>query len=421
MTDFCRAILYPGANHCNPKADNMTLAWTRPFRFAPLALAALITMAPLATFAQAPAEMPPTGVSIVTLEARSIPVMNELPGRIAPTRIAEVRSRVTGIIQERVFEQGSLVKQGDVLYRVDPKLFRVRVASAKASLQRAQATERNAAQQHQRQQVLHARKASSDVELENAAVVLAQAQADVALAEAALEEAEINLGYTEVKAPISGIIGGALITEGALVNADSGEPLATIQQIDPVYVDFTQSSSQMMELRRAVETGKLERVAPGEARIQLVFDDGSLYEHPGSLLFSSATVDVTTGQVTLRGEFPNPDRHLLPGLYVRVRIEQAVRQNALTISQRAVMRDLTGAAQVYVVGPDNKAELRNVTLGFAMDSGWVVESGLSAGDKVVVEGAQKLQPGATVAPEEWKPAAPADQAETGQNETQPAK
>ena len=386
----------------------------KTFRIVALALSAQLLAAPAG--AQDPGQMPPTGVSFVTLGARDIPVTSELPGRIAPVRIAEVRSRVTGIIQERVFEQGSLVKAGDVLYRIDPSLFKVRVESARASLQKAQATELNASQQLERQRVLRARNASSDVEYENAAAVHATAKADVALAQAALDEAEINLGYTDVNAPISGIIGGALVTEGALVNADSGDPLATIQQIDPVYADFTQPAGDMLSIRRQITAGRLDAPPADKAKVELVFDDGSVHEKPGKLLFSSATVDSTTGQVTLRAEFPNPNRDLLPGLYVRVRIEQAVRKDALSIPQRAVMRDATGAATVYVIGAENKAEAKPVKLGPALGGEWIVEDGLKAGDKVIVEGGQKLQPGAVVAPEEWKPATQADA-----TATQPAK
>jgi membrane fusion protein (multidrug efflux system) len=387
---------------------------TKRFQILALALAAQILSLPAG--AQEPGQMPPTGVSFVTLAARDIPVTNELPGRIAPTRIAEVRSRVTGIIKERVFEQGSLVKAGDVLYRIDPSLFQVRVASARASLQKAEATELNAGQQLERQRVLKERNASSDVEYENAAAVHATAKADVALAQAALDEAEINLGYTEVKAPISGIIGGALVTEGALVNADSGDALATIQQIDPVYADFTQPAGDLLSIRREIAAGRLAAAPEDKARVELVFDDGSVHDQPGKLLFSSATVDSTTGQVTLRAEFANPNRDLLPGLYVRVRIEQAIRKNALSIPQRAVLRDATGAVTVYVVGAENKAEARQLKLGPALSGEWIVEDGLRAGDKVIVEGSQKLQPGAVVAPEEWKPATPADA-----TATQPAK
>ena len=367
-------------------------------------LAAPLAFAALPAAAQAPGQMPPTGVAVITLKSQAVPVISELPGRVSATRTSEVRPRVSGILQERVFEQGSLVKQGDVLYRIDRKLFEVRVKSAEASLARAKATLLNAQQQLERQKRLRDRDVSSAVDYDSAAVAVAQAEADVAQAEATLEEARINLSYTEVKAPITGIIGAALVTEGALVSAEGSQNLATIQQIDPVYADFTQSSSELLALKRAVDQGKLESLGPGKARVQLVFDDGTLYDQPGTLLFASANVDTTTGQVTLRGEFPNPKGDLLPGLYVRVRIEQAVRQGAILIPQRAVLRTATGGAQVYVVEGDT-AQPRDVTLGDVIDENWVVESGLKDGEKLVVEGSQKLQPGAKVAPEDWKPVA----------------
>lgn len=352
--------------------------------------------------AQAPGAMPPPSVGVITLEKRTTSVVNELPGRIAATRVSEVRARVTGILQERVFEQGALVKAGDVLYRIDPKLFRVRVAGAQASLQRAKATEANARQQLERQRTLRERNVASDANYDVAAMNLAQAEADVALAEAALEEAKINLDYTEVRAPITGIIGGALVTEGALVTADSPANLALIQQIDPVYADFTQSVQEVLALKRAVESGKLSSPALGEARVELFFDDGSLYPEPGRLLFASASVDSSTGQVTLRAEFPNPKRDLLPGLYVRVRIEQAFRQGTITVPQRAIIRTDKGQAQVYVVDADSTARIRDVRLGQTLESEWVVESGLSDGERVIVDGVQKVQPNGKVAPEPWK-------------------
>ena len=363
--------------------------------------------------------MPPPAVGVFELKGHAVPVVNELPGRIAATRIAEVRPRVSGILQERVFEQGALVKKGDVLYRIDPKLFRVRVASAEASLARAKATEANAKQQLERQCTLRDRNAATNVDFDTAALNVAQAGADVALAEAALEEARINLDYTEVRAPITGIIGAALVTEGALVTADGASNLALIQQVDPVYADFTQSAEELLKLKRAVEAGELASMAPGEAKVQLVFDDGTLYADPGRLLFASANVDPNTGQVTLRAEFPNAKGDLLPGLYVRVRIEQAIRQNALTVPQRAVTRNEAGQAQVYVVGKDNAAELRPITLGRAMDSEWVVEGGLKSGEKIVVDGVQKVQPGGKVVPEPWTPANPGDTAKAATDQ-QPA-
>ncbi|KRB62163.1 RND transporter [Rhizobium sp. Root708] len=356
------------------------------------------------SLAQQGGEMPPPVVAVVELKGRDVPVVNELPGRIAATRTSEVRARVSGILQERVFEQGATVAKDDVLYRIDPRIFRVRVASAEATLQRAKSTQENARLQLERQKNLRERNVASGIEYDTAAVNLAQANADVAAAEAGLEEAKINLEYTEVRAPISGVIGGALVTEGALVTADGTSNLALIQQVDPVYADFTQSAQELLNLKRAVAAGKLASAAPGEARVQLVFDDGSLYGEPGKLLFANASVDSNTGQVTLRAEFPNKAGDLLPGMYVRVRIEQAVRQNAFTVPQRAVIRDDSGQAQVYVLGNDNVAELHKVTLGQALDAEWVVEDGLKAGETIIVDGVQKVQPGAKVAPEPWKPA-----------------
>ena len=373
-----------------------------------MAATALLAFTAGETFAQEGMQMPPAAVGVVELKAHAVPVVNELPGRIAATRVSEVRARVSGILQERVFEQGTLVKQGDVLYRIDPRIFRVRVASAEATLQRAKATQQNARLQLQRQQNLKERNIATGIDYDTAAVAVAQADADVASAEAGLDEAKINLDYTEVRAPISGIIGGALVTEGALVTADGTSNLALIQQVDPVYADFTQSAQDLLNLKRAVADGRLASTAPGEARVELVFDDGSLYAEPGRLLFASANVDPNTGQVTLRAEFPNKHGDLLPGMYVRVRIEQAVRQDALTVPQRAVTRNEAGQAQVYVLAEGNKAELRPVTLGQVLGSEWVVETGLKPGETVIADGVQKVQPGATVAPEPWKPDAPAD-------------
>ena len=345
-----------------------------------------------------PREMPPTPVSVMRVKAEELPVINELPGRIASTRISEVLPRVSGILEERVFEQGSFVKQGDLLYRIDPAPFAVRVKAAEAMLARANATLSSAKVELNRQRELRDRKVVAAVELERAETVVLQAEADVAIAEASLDEARLNLDYTEVRAPISGTIGRALVTEGALVGS-TGPHLALIQQLDPVYADFTQSTTELFRLRRALDAGELVAAAADEATVRLVFDDGSVYEHRGRLLFSEAAVDESTGQVTLRGVFPNPDDRLLPGLYVRGRIEQAINKNAIAIPQKAVLRDGHGNAQVYVIGDENKAELRPVQLGATLNDRWLVQSGLKPDETVVVEGAQKLYPGAIVAPE----------------------
>ncbi|GLK64207.1 efflux RND transporter periplasmic adaptor subunit [Paracoccus kondratievae] len=340
-------------------------------------------------------QLPPPQVSVLEIQPEALPVINELPGRVAATRIAEVRPRVGGIVIERVFEQGGKVEAGDVLYRIDPAPYDVRVASAKGTLARAQATALNAADQEKRARALRERKVTAGVDLDNATTALAQAEADVAIARASLQEAELNRSYTDVTAPISGVVGRALVTEGALVNAQT-DIMATIQQLDPVYVDFTQSSSELFALRRALAAGQLAMLSSDEAEVRLIFDDGTEYTHSGKLLFSEASVDSSTGQITLRAEFPNPEGDLLPGLYVRVRIEQAVRDNALIVPQMAVQRDQSGQAYVYAMKDDETVERRNVTLGQTTDNRWLVEAGLKPGDRVVVAGAQKLYPDAKV-------------------------
>lgn len=373
----------------------------------PFALAALLGPAALS----AQQQMPPTPVGVVELVAQALPIVNELPGRVSATRTAEVRPRVSGIVVERVFEQGSYVKTGDVLYRIDPAQYAVSMASAEATLARAKANQLNAQDQQTRAEQLRERRVTSGVDLENAVTNLAVANAEVAIAQAALDQAKLNLDYTEVKAPIDGVIGRALVTEGALVTSQS-DVLATIQQVDPVYADFTQSSSEVLTMRRAMQSGQLVATEDGAARVHLIYDDGSIYEHPGKMLFSEATVDPLTGQVTMRGEFPNPNGDLLPGLYVRISIEQAVRQEALAIPQMSVQRDQQGNAYVYVLDAEDKAERRGVLLGRTLGPRWMVMEGLSAGERVVVEGSQKLYPGAVTAPEPWEDKLASDAAAT---------
>lgn len=376
-------------------------------RFACL-MAGLVFLAGPA-FAQ---QLPPPQVSVQTLKPQAVPVVSELPGRVAATRTAEVRPRVGGIVVERVFEQGSAVKVGDLLYKIDPATYAVRVASAEATLARAEASRQNAADQLRRTEQLRARQVTAGADLDNAVTVLAQAEADVGIARASLQEAQLNLDYTDITAPIDGVVGRAMVTEGALVNAQT-DIMASIQQIDPIYVDVTQSSSDLFALRRARDAGTLMMATSQEAQVRLIFDDGSEYAHSGKLLFSEAAVDSSTGQITLRAEFPNPDGDLLPGLYVRARIEQAVRENALTIPQMAVQRDQQGQAYVYALKDADTVERRNVRLGQTNSGMWLVEEGLKAGDQVIVAGAQKLYPDAKVVPE------PVDAA-TGAAAAQPA-
>ena len=374
---------------------------------------------------QAAPARPPSQVAVFTTVSAPLPIINDLPGRIAPTRISEVRPRVTGIVLERVFEQGSLVKEGDVLYRIDPASFRVQVESAEATLRRAKAVQVQAKQAADRQEQLRKANVATGQNLDDAVAQLAQSDADVAIAEAGLATAQLNLQYASVTAPISGRIGRALITEGALVSANGSENLATIQQLDPVYADFTQSATDLIRLRKAL--GETSQKAT-EAKVRLLMDDGTEYPQAGKLLFSEAAVDETTGQVTLRGEFPNPDGDLLPGMYVRVLIEQGMKQDAIAIPTQAIQRDTSGNAQVYVAKEDKTAELRRVTVGQVVGDRWEITSGLKPGEKVIVEGFQKIAPGAPVEAAEWKPAGdgaatdkPADGAAADQPKTDEAK
>lgn len=342
---------------------------------------------------------PPSAVGVVTVAPEDLPIINELPGRIAPTRLAEVRPRISGIIIQRVFEQGSQVSQGDVLYRIDPAPFQVQVDSAAATLRRAEAAQLLARQTAKRQEQLRKSNVSSQQSYDTANGELAQADAEVAVAQAGLSAARLNLQYTNVTAPISGRIGRALITEGALVSATGTESLAAIQQLDPIYADFTQPATDLIRLRKAIEASGSATEKATEAKVHLLFDDGGYYPETGRLLFSEAAVDETTGQVTLRGEFPNPDGDLLPGMYVRVQIEQGLERGALAVPQQAVQRDAGGHSNVLVVGAEDKVELRTVVVGRTIGERYVVESGLQPGDRVIAEGFQKTGPGATVKPE----------------------
>ncbi|ANH04559.1 efflux RND transporter periplasmic adaptor subunit [Shinella sp. HZN7] len=387
------------------------MRFTRPISIATFGALLILAGCQDEQAAQGGFAFPPPQVAVITVKAEDVPITNDLPGRIAATRTAEVRPRATGIVIERIFEQGSQVKEGDVLYRIDPAPFQVQVDSAEATLRRARAVQAQARNTAERQEQLRKSNVASVQTYDDAVAQLAQADADVAIAEASLATAKLNLEYTEVKAPISGRIGRALITEGALVSANGTENLATIQQLDPVYADFTQSATDLIRLRKALQDGAL-MADNNSADVKLVLDDGSAYPHSGKLLFSEAAVDETTGQVTLRGEFPNPDGDLLPGMYVRVQIEQGIEKNAVIVPQQAVQRDSSGSALVYVVSADNKAGTRSVRVGRAIGTNWVIPDGLKDGEKIIVEGFQKVQPGGEVVPTEWNPNAGAKAAQS---------
>ena len=344
---------------------------------------------------------PATEVGVIEVVAEDLEVASELPGRIKPTRIADVRPRVGGIILERVFEQGSAVTVGDVLFRIDPVTYKAAVEAARARVARAEAVLLEARQSESRVARLTERNVSSAAELDRAKATRLQAEADLAAAKAGLHRAEIDLGFTNVTAPITGRIGRASVTEGALVSAGGAEVMTTIQALDPVYADILQPVSELLALRRALESGALNELGPGVAQVRLYLDDGSAYPHPGRLLFSEATVERTSGQVTLRAEFPNPDGVLLPGMYVRVFVDQAMQHDALSVPSQAVQRDASGAAQLYVVNEDETAALRPVSLGRPVGNHVVVATGLAEGDRVIVDGFQKIRPGVPVKPVRW--------------------
>ncbi|SEO52426.1 efflux RND transporter periplasmic adaptor subunit [Pseudomonas sp. NFACC39-1] len=335
-------------------------------------------------------------VAIETLEARPLSISSELSGRIAAPRIAEVRARVPGVVLERVFREGSDVKKGDVLFRIDPAPFKADLDSAEAALRKAEANAFQARLQAQRYSQLIEDNAISGQDYDNARAAVRQTAADVAANRAAVERAKLNLGYATVTAPIAGRIGRALVTEGALVGQNETTPLALIQQLNPIHADLTQSTRELNELRRALRSGQLQQVGQDQAKATLIQDDGSLYPLPGKLLFTDISVDPGTGQITLRSEFPNPDLDLLPGSFVRVRLEQAVDRQGISVPQRAIQRDSAGVAQVLLLDAQQQVSLQPVELGAVQNDRWVVTHGLKPGDRIVVQGLQHARPGEKV-------------------------
>jgi len=334
--------------------------------------------------------MPPPEVGVVTIAPESVALTTELPGRIDPVRVAQVRARVDGIVLHRNFTEGADVTNGEVLYEIDPAPYKAALDSANANLTQAQLLA-------QRYEPLVGINAVSKQDFDNAVSAAAQAKA-------AQEIAAVNFGYCTVTAPISGKVGAALVTEGALVSQGAATEMAVVTQLDPIYCDFTESSTELLRLRRELDSGTLQSAAPGEAKVTLLLDDGTTYAQPGKLLFSDVTVDPSSGMVTLRAEFPNPDHLLLPGLFARGVLEQAVDSQAITAPQRGVSVGANGVATVMVVGADGKVEARVIKIGQAVGNKWVVTDGLKAGESVIVEGLQKFQPGMVVKPVPFNPA-----------------
>jgi membrane fusion protein (multidrug efflux system) len=348
-----------------------------------------------------PAAPPPAEVGVVTVAQGDVGLVTELPGRLEASRIAQVRARAAGILQKRLFSEGSDVKAGQALFSIDPAPYAALLASAKAGQVRAEANEAQASSLAERYKPLVQANAVSKQEYATAVAAQKTAQADVAVAKANVQTASINLAYSNVTAPISGRIGRALVTEGALVGQGEATQLAVVQQTNPMFVNFTQSAADVMQLRKQLAAGQLKQANGSEAAsIRLVLEDGSLYPLPGRLLFSDLSVDQSSGQITLRAEVPNPNGILLPGLYVRVRLEQAQATNAVTLPQQAVTRAATGDT-VMVVAADGKVAPRTLKLGTSQNGRWVVLDGLKNGEQVMVDGFQKLRPGATVKAVPW--------------------
>ncbi len=355
----------------------------------------------------APAAPPPPEVGVVVARSGEVGVLTELPGRTEASRVAQVRARVAGILQKQLFREGSDVRQGQPLFRIDDAPYRAALASAQAALARAEANLLQTRAQAERYKPLAEAKAVSEQDYIAAQAAFKQAEADVASGKAAVQTAQINLGYAAVNAPIGGRIGRALVTEGALVGQGEATQLAVIQQIDPLYVNFTQSAAEVLRLRAAIAAGRFKRAGEaGAAPVRVLLEDGSTYPLPGKLLFSDLTVDAGTGQITLRAELPNPKAALLPGLYVRVQLEQAQAPDAILLPQQAVQRSGDGD-RVFVVAADGKVAPRPVKVSLGQDRQWVVLEGLQGGEQVVVDGFQKIRPNAPVKPVPWGAAASA--------------
>lgn len=318
-------------------------------------------------------------VGVVTLKAQSVLLSSDLPGRTSAFRVAEVRPQVSGIIQKRLFSEGAVVKRGQQLYQIDPATYQAAYDKAKANLD----TTRNLTERYRR---LVESRAISRQQFDDADASYRQAQAD-------LKMAQINLEYTKVLSPIDGRISRSVVTEGALVSTNQTDALAAINQLDPIYVDVTQASTDMLRLRREIASGQMSMAGPDQVKVQLTLEDGTPYSQSGTLKFTEVTVDPSTGAVTMRAAFPNPENVLLPGMFVHANLAEGVIDQAILVPQQGVTRDLKGQATALVVGADNKAELRDIKVMRTIGNQWLVESGLSAGDRVITEGLQRVKPG----------------------------
>ncbi|WP_321913760.1 MULTISPECIES: efflux RND transporter periplasmic adaptor subunit [unclassified Paraburkholderia] len=367
-----------------------------PFRLISVATAAIVLAACGQKQSAPPPQTPEVGV--ITVQPTAVPVVSELPGRTSAFLVAQVRARVDGIVLRREFTEGAIVKAGQRLYKIDPAPYIAALNTAKATLAKAQANLVTQNALVARYKVLVQANAVSKQDYDNAVSAQGQAAADVASGKAAVDTAQINLGYTDVVSPVTGQVGISQVTPGAYVQASAATLMSTVQQLDPMYVDVTQSSLDGLKLRRAIQEGRLATNGPNAAKVSLVLEDGRVYAQKGKLQFSDVTVDQTTGSVTVRALFPNADRVLLPGMFVRARIEEGINNNAFLVPQVGVQHDQKGQASVLVVDQDNKVVPHPIVTSGAQGQDWVVESGLQAGDRVIVQGTDKVKPGAQVKP-----------------------
>ena len=370
-----------------------------PLRSTTFVLTALMASALLLCACEGQKEQaapPPPEVTVMEVIEQEMVLSTELPGRTSAFLVAEVRPQVSGIIQKRLFKEGSVVKAGQILYQIDPAPFQAAYESARASLARAEANLQAISSRAKRYEGLLAEGAVSQQDFDDVTSAFKQAQAEVAYWKAAAESARINLGYTRVNAPISGRIGRSNMTEGALVTANQPAPLATIQQFDPIYVDVPQSTADLLKLKRRIESGSLHTNQTGRKQIRLILEDGSEYPLTGTMEFRDVSVDPTTGTVTLRAVFPNPEELLLPGMFVRAVVQEGVNRHAILIPQQAVSRDPKGNPLALIVDADSVVQQQFLTIDRAVGNQWLIASGLAPKDRIIIEGVQKVRPGVTV-------------------------
>ncbi len=365
-----------------------------PARLLAVSLATALAASACGSADQGADQNAPGQVTVTTLKTEKVALTRQLPGRTTAFLVAEVRPQVNGIVAKRLFAEGGLVDAGQPLYQLDDAAYRAQANSARAQLARAEATANAARLSARRVAELAKVEAVSVQDNENAIAALKQADADVGAARASLDAANVTLGYARIISPISGRVGKSTVTQGALVNAGQPTALATVQQLNPIYVDLTQSSSELLQLRRELESGRLQdnKALP----VTILLDDGTPFTHKGTLEFSEVSVDPTTGSYALRVRVDNPDQVLMPGMYVRAEIGGGVRENGILVPMQGINRDPKGDTSALVIGKDNKVEARPVTVSRAVGNKWLVEDGLKPGDKVIVEGLQKIQPGMPV-------------------------